>query len=75
MVGERPAGIPESAHTLWARTFQAMESAGRCEICQGFRCPHCHRCGCALLARPITRTACFMPYTPAEMASGNHECF
>jgi len=74
-LGTRTYPPQECFNPACEATFQAMESACRCETCQGFLCPHSHRCGCALLARPITCTACFMPYTPAEMASGNHECF
>lgn len=45
-----------------------------CETCQDFKYPHCHRCGCAAPVAPINCDVCFLPYTPAEMASGKREC-
>jgi hypothetical protein len=65
----------ECSNPVCEETFQAKQSSGRCETCQDFKCPRCHRCGCTAPERPTTCTSCFMAYTPAEMASGNHECF
>lgn len=65
----------ECSNPACEKTFQAKQSSGRCETCQNFKCPHCHRCGCIASEGPTTCTSCFMAYTPSEMASGNHECF
>jgi hypothetical protein len=67
--------VQECSNPACDSTFASRDSVGRCATCQGFKCPHCHRCGCAVFQRPAMCATCFMPYTPAEMASGNHECF
>lgn len=74
-LGTRTYPLQECVNPVCEATFGPRESSYRCETCQGFRCPRCQRCGCTAPERPTTCTACFMPYTPAEMASGNHECF
>lgn len=65
----------ECSNPACEKAFQATSSSGRCETCQDFKCPHCHRCGCTAPAPPEKCGTCFLPYTPAEMASGNHECW
>jgi hypothetical protein len=65
----------ECSNPVCEKTFQARKSSGRCGTCQEFKCPHCHRCSCTAPDRPTRCGTCFMPYTPAEMASGKHECF
>lgn len=65
----------ECSNPVCEATFQAKQSSGRCETCQDFKCPHCHRCGCTAPVRPTMCPSCFQPYTPAQMASGNHECW
>ncbi|BBZ60649.1 ImmA/IrrE family metallo-endopeptidase [Mycobacterium sp. TJFP1] len=65
----------ECSNPACAKAFQATSSSGRCETCQDFKCPHCHRCGCTAAVPPEKCGTCFLPYTPAEMASGNHECW
>lgn len=65
----------ECSNPVCERVFQPLQSSGRCQSCQGFRCPYCNRCSCSAPDRPTTCTSCFVPYTPAEMASGKHECF
>jgi hypothetical protein len=65
----------ECSNPACEETFQAKQSGGRCETCQGFKCPRCRRCACTAPERPTTCTSCFMPYTAVEMASGNHECW
>jgi len=65
----------ECSNPVCEKSFQAKSSSGRCETCQDFKCPHCHRCGCTAPASPEKCGTCFLPYTPAEMASGKHECW
>ncbi|MFV8167731.1 ImmA/IrrE family metallo-endopeptidase [Mycobacterium sp. 134] len=65
----------ECSNPVCEKTFQAKSSSGRCENCQDFKCPHCQRCGCTAPAAPTKCGTCFLPYTPAEMASGKHECW
>lgn len=65
----------ECSNPACEKAFQATSSSGRCETCQDFKCPHCHRCGCTAPAPPEKCGTCFLPYTPAEMASGKHECW
>ena len=65
----------ECSNPACEKAFQATSSSGRCETCQDFKCPHCHRCGCTAAVPPEKCGTCFLPYTPAEMASGNHECW
>lgn len=65
----------ECSNPACEKTFQAKQSSGRCESCQDFKCPHCRRCGCTAPAAPTECGKCFLPYTPAEMESGKHECW
>lgn len=65
----------ECSNPACEKTFQAKSSSGRCESCQDFKCPYCHRCGCTAPAAPTKCGTCFLPYTTAEMASGKHECW
>lgn len=48
----------ECSNPVCEATFQANESSGRCETCQDFKCPDCHRCGCTVAARPSACTVC-----------------
>lgn len=65
----------ECSNPSCEKTFQAKSSSGRCDTCKDFKCPHCSRCGCTAPAPPTKCDTCFLPYTPAEMASGKHECW
>lgn len=65
----------ECTNPVCEKTFQAKSSSGRCESCQDFKCPYCHRCACTAPVPPTKCGTCFLPYTPAEMASGKHECW
>ncbi|MCA2308839.1 ImmA/IrrE family metallo-endopeptidase [Mycobacterium intracellulare] len=48
----------ECSNPLCEAAFQPNRSSGRCEICQDFKCPDCHRCGCATAALPVACTVC-----------------
>lgn len=65
----------ECSNPSCEKTFQAKSSSGRCDTCKDFKCPHCSLCGCTAPAPPTRCDTCFLPYTPAEMASGKHECW
>ncbi|WP_165497085.1 ImmA/IrrE family metallo-endopeptidase [Rhodococcus sp. ABRD24] len=73
--GTRTYPLQDCSNPVCEATFESRESAYRCETCQDFKCSRCQRCGCTVLERPTLCTTCFMPYTPAEMTSGSHECF
>lgn len=65
----------ECSNPVCEKSFQPNRSTGRCDNCQDFKCPHCNRCGCTAPAPPTKCGTCFLPYTPAEMSSGKHECW
>jgi hypothetical protein len=48
----------ECSNPVCEATFQSNQSSGRCDTCQDFKCPDCHRCGCATAARPAACTVC-----------------
>lgn len=50
--------LQECSNSLCEMTFQAKQSSGRCGTCQEFKCPDCHRCGCATVARRAACTVC-----------------
>lgn len=50
--------LQECSNSLCEATFQAKRSSGRCETCQEFKCPDCHQCGCAAVARRAACTVC-----------------
>ncbi|TGD85881.1 ImmA/IrrE family metallo-endopeptidase [Mycolicibacterium sp. CH28] len=53
----------ECSNPVCEATFQLNRSSGRCETCQDFKCPDCHRCGCATAARPVACTMCGLVHT------------
>ncbi|QSM41753.1 ImmA/IrrE family metallo-endopeptidase [Mycobacteroides abscessus subsp. abscessus] len=65
----------ECSNPVCGKNFQTRLSSGRCDTCTAFKCPHCNRCSCTAASPPTKCGTCFLPYTPAEMASGNHECW
>ena len=50
----------ECSNPACEKAFQATSSSGRCETCQDFKCPHCHRCGCTAPAPP-EKCGCRLP--------------
>lgn len=55
--------------------FATQDSTGRCGTCLDYKCPVCRLCGCAIMERPAVCGQCNMAFTPAEKASGEHDCW
>lgn len=65
----------ECANPSCGRTFEAQWVKRYCDKCGDPHCSWCDRCSCEPGATGRTCDRCFMPWAPAEVAAGHHDCY
>ncbi len=65
----------ECANPACGKTFEAKWVKRYCDKCGDPACSWCDRCSCDPTNTGVTCDKCFMPWAPAELAAGRHDCY
>ena len=65
----------ECANPSCGKTFEAKWVKRYCDKCGDPACSWCDRCSCDPTSTGVTCPNCFVPWTPVELATGQHDCW
>lgn len=67
--------IYECANPSCGRSYEAKWVKRYCDKCGDPHCSWCDRCTCEPSATGRICSRCFLPWAPAEVAAGHHDCY
>lgn len=65
----------ECANPACGKPFEANWVRRYCDKCGDPACSWCDRCSCDPTSTGVICEKCFMPWAPAEVAAGQHDCY
>lgn len=65
----------ECANPACGRSFEAKWVRHYCDKCGDPHCSWCDRCSCEPLIAAKVCDRCFLPWAPAEVSAGHHDCY